>query len=437
MFIGNCDTNQTNELYILTEVAKALTTPLTLPQLLGAVMERIAEVLDPAEFGVILLWDPSAGLLRPQAVCGSGFPNLPLLRQLHLQEDESVIGQVYTRGEAVVLNNSTVLVETMGNLQPDNRAIWLQTLGSASLPHSLVAAPLWAGGHKFGVLVLGTVHHGKAFSTHDLPFVQTLADLIALAIDRARLELEAQTNREVQQADRLRAEALATLSHELRTPLAAIKGYCTALLLDDIVWPAEKQREFLYLIEAECDNLQTMIKTVLDSSLIDAGQLILEYQPVRLERLAREVADEMQRVTECHSLVLDFPADFPIIDADPVRLKQVWRNILINAIKYSPNGGLVVIRGEVRPMDVVVSIADQGVGISPEDLIPLFEKYFRVKSPTGYHIPGTGLGLPVARAIVEAHGGHIWAKSQLGAGTIFYFSLPRQGLSAAGAGIDD
>ncbi len=437
MSIGNCDTNQTSELYILTEVAKALTTPLTLPQLLGAVMERIAEVLDPAEFGVILLWNPSAGLLCPQAVCGSGFPNLQALRQLSLQEGESVTGQVYTRGEAVVLNNSAALVEAMVNLRPDNRAIWRQALGSDNLPHSLVAAPLWASGHKFGVLLLGTVHRDKAFSTSNLPFVQTLADLIALAIDRARLELEAQTNREVQQADRLRAEALATLSHELRTPLTAIKGYCTALLLDDIAWPVEKQHEFLHLIETECDNLQIMIKTVLDSSLIDAGQLILEYQPVRLERLAREVADEMQCVTKCHSLVLDFPPDFPIIDADPARLKQVWRNIVINAIKYSPNGGLVVIRGEVRPMDVVVSIADQGVGISPEDLIPLFEKYFRVKSPTGYHIPGTGLGLPVARAIVEAHGGHIWAKSQLGAGTTFYFSLPRHGLSAAGVGTDD
>jgi two-component system sensor histidine kinase VicK len=85
----------------------------------------------------------------------------------------------------------------------------------------------------------------------------------------------------------------------------------------------------------------------------------------------------------------------------------------------------------VRSDDVVISIADQGIGISPEDLIPLFEKYFRVKSPTGHHIPGTGLGLPVARAIVEAHGGHMWAESKVREGTTIYFSLPRQGLSAA------
>jgi two-component system sensor histidine kinase VicK len=118
------------------------------------------------------------------------------------------------------------------------------------------------------------------------------------------------------------------------------------------------------------------------------------------------------------------------VDVDPRRIKQVFRNILDNAIKYSPNGGLVMIRGEIRLKDVVISISDQGVGISPEDLIPLFEKYFRVKSPTGYHVAGTGLGLPVARAIVEAHGGRIWAESKVGQGTTLYFSLPRTGLSA-------
>ena len=92
-----------------------------------------------------------------------------------------------------------------------------------------------------------------------------------------------------------------------------------------------------------------------------------------------------------------------------------------------------MVRGEVRPTDVVVSIADQGVGISPEDLIPLFDKYFRVKAPTGYHVPGTGLGLPVARAIVETHGGRIWAKSKMGEGTTLYFSIPLE-LESKGVG---
>ncbi|MCB0168076.1 MAG: GAF domain-containing protein [Anaerolineae bacterium] len=430
MSASNTNDRQTSELYVLTEVAKALTTSLALPALLEAVMERIAEVLAPAEFGVVLLWDPSTGLFRPQAVYGPTFPNLQALRQLSLQEGESVTGKVHTRGETIVLSNEMAIAEFMGDLRPANRAAWNQALDVDMLPRSILAGPLWAGGHKFGVLILGTIQRKKVFSANDIPFVQTLADLIALAIDRARLEAEALATLEAKQADRLRAEALATLSHELRTPLGAIKGYSTALLLEEISWSTEKRHEFLQLIEEECENLETMIGNILDSSLIDVGQLTLEYQPVRLERLAREVAAEMQRRSNLHSIVLDFPKKFPIIDADPLRLKQVFRNIVYNALKYSPEGGLVMIRGQIRPTDVVISIADQGVGISPEDLIPLFEKYFRVKAPAGHHVPGTGLGLPVARTIVEAHQGRIWAESKIGTGTTLYFSLPRQGLSS-------
>ncbi len=167
-----------------------------------------------------------------------------------------------------------------------------------------------------------------------------------------------------------------------------------------------------------------MINDILDAALIDIDQLTLEPQPVRLERLAQETADEMQGRTEDHRLAVDFPNDLPILDADPRRIKQVMRNILENAIKYSPEGGLVMVRAQLRADDIVVSISDQGVGISPEDLIPLFDRYFRVKSPTGYYVAGTGLGLPVARAIVEAHGGRIWAHSKVGEGTTLSFSLP-------------
>ncbi|NLF67109.1 MAG: cell wall metabolism sensor histidine kinase WalK, partial [Chloroflexi bacterium] len=147
--------------------------------------------------------------------------------------------------------------------------------------------------------------------------------------------------------------------------------------------------------------------------------------------LAREVTDEMQQRSSIHRFILDFPRDFPLVDADPRRIKQVLRNLLDNAVKYSPDGGLIVVRGAVRPDDVVVSIADQGVGISPEDLIPLFDKFFRAKSLAARRVAGVGLGLPVSRAIVEAHGGRIWAESALGEGTTLYFSLPREGLSTS------
>jgi signal transduction histidine kinase len=418
---------RTRELHALTEVAKTLTMPLELPELLGAVLDKLAAVLEPAEAGTVMLWDASSGVFRPAAAFGY---DITLMHDVGLRDGESITGKVYDAGTARLFTNPNEVASVMADMREANRAAIRRALGSDAQPRSAVAVPLRAGERRFGVLVLETMHGPAEFTPGDLPFVETLADLIALAIDRAHLEGESEAIRDAQQAERLRSEVMATLSHELRTPLTAIKGYSTALMLDETDWPEEQRLEFLRLIDAECDNLQAMINDLLDSSLIEVGQLAIERQPVRLPHLARDVAHEMQRRTEGHRLVLDFPPDFPIVDADPRRIQQVLRNILDNAIKYSPAGGLVVIRGEIRPSDVVISIADQGVGISPEDLIPLFEKYFRVKSPTGYHVAGTGLGLPVARAIVEAHGGRIWAESKVGQGTTLYFSLPRSGPSA-------
>lgn len=418
---------RTRELHALTEVAKTLTAPLDLPTLLAAVMDKLTDVLDPAEVGAIMLWDESAGVFRPEATFGY---DQAVMREMGLRAGESITGKVFDAGNARLLTTPGEVAEAMADMRPANRAAMVRALGSDILPRSAVAVPLRVGEHAYGVLVLETLHGPAEFSEGDLPLVQTLADLIALAIDRARLEAEAIAIRDAQQADRLRSEVMATLSHEMRTPLGSIKGYATALLLEEVTWSDAKRSEFLRLIDEECDNLQSMISDILDSSLIDVGQLVIERQPMRLPRLAREVVDEMQRRTDKHRLVVDFAPDFPIVDADPRRIKQVVRNILDNSIKYSPNGGLIVVRGEERAKDVVISIADQGVGISPEDLIPLFEKYFRVKAPTGYHVAGTGLGLPVARAIVEAHGGRIWAESKVSQGTTLYFSLPATGLSA-------
>jgi signal transduction histidine kinase len=254
--------------------------------------------------------------------------------------------------------------------------------------------------------------------------MQTLADLIGLAIDRARLQANADAAHQANEAERTRVELMATLSHELRMPLTSIKGYATALMLSEMHWDADQQADFLRRIDEECINMEVMIRDILDSSLISVDHLSIDPEPVRLEHIVRDVIGETQRRVSDHQLVEEFPPDFPIVLGDMRWIKQVFRNILDNAIKYSPDGGLIVIRGSVRPNDVVISIADQGIGISPEDQIPLFERFYRVKQGN-YRFPGTGLGLPAARSIIEAHGGKIWVESKLGQGTTVYLSLPK------------
>jgi K+-sensing histidine kinase KdpD len=412
----------TNELAALTEVAKTLAVPDELPELLNSVMQTILNVLEQADIGAIMLWDQSAGLFRAAAAIGY---DLDVLKEIGLRAGESITGKVYDEGRACLLGTPEEVSQAMADMRPFNRQVMARSIGSEVLPHSAIAAPISAGERKFGVLVLEALDYHKQFVEEDLSFVQTLADLVALAIDRERLEARADAVREGRRAEQMRSEIMATLSHELRMPLSAIKGYATALLLDEIPWSDAKREEFLHQIVGAADDMEGMVLDILDSALIEVEQLKLERQPLRLQNVAREIAMELQHRGKTHRLLVDFPPDFPVVDADPRWIKQVFRNILDNAVKYSPEGGLVVIKGEIRPADVVVTIADQGIGISPENLIPLFEKYFRVRSVSTLHVSGTGLGLPIARAIVEAHGGRIWAESKVGEGTSIGFSLPR------------
>jgi len=418
---NNCIERLQRELNALTEIAKTLNLPLELPGLLDAVLNRIVGVIEPAELGAVMLWDQAAGLFRP--ITSIGY-DPEILSHLGLRAGESITGKVYDDGVGRLLKSSEQVAGAMADMRPSNRSILERALGTTGMPSCALAVPISVGDRKYGVLVLETLDRPVVFSQHDLPFLQSIADLIALAIDRANLAIQADAIREARQAERMRSEVLAMLSHELRLPLTAIQGYTSALLLDEVQWGEEKRNEFLKLIDEECHNMQAMLRDILDSSLIDVEQLIIEPQPVRLQNLAREVATEVQRRTDVHNIIVDFPPDFPILEADPRWIKQVFRNILDNAVKYSPDGGLIVVRGEVRFDDIVVIVADQGIGISPEDLIPLFEKYFRVKSAANLHISGTGLGLPIARSIIELHGGRIWVESKHGEGTMIYFSLP-------------
>ncbi len=409
------------QMYALTEIAKTLNLPLELPELLEAVIKKINGVVEGADLGAVMLWDQPAGLFRSVAAFGY---DPEILSELGLRAGESITGKVFDSGQARLLGTPEQVAAAMADMRSSNRIVMARALGTPDLPCCTLAAPISVGERKLGVLVLETLRGPAAFTESELPFLQTIADLIAVAIDRARLIQQADALREARQAERMRSEVMAMLSHELRLPLTAIQGYSSALLLDEVQWSEEKRVEFLHLIEDECHNMQVMLKNILDSSLIDVDQLSIERQPLRLPHVAAETAREVQQRTDIHQIVVDFPSDFPLLEADPRWIKQVFRNILDNAIKYSPEGGLIVIRGEVRQSDVVVITADQGIGISPEDLIPLFEKYFRVKSTYHLHISGTGLGLPIARSIVELHSGRMWAESKVGEGTTIYFSLP-------------
>ncbi len=298
---------------------------------------------------------------------------------------------------------------------------WLDAQTPA--PHR-VSLPLRVNDTSVGALMLELRPSADGAFADNLAWLREVAGLLALAVQALSQRDAREAARAQDEANHLKAEMVSVLAHEMRTPLTSIKGYATALRMEGAAFNPATQREFLQIIDEECDVLQGLIRDLLEAAVIDAGLLSLEPQPTRLDRLATSVADDMSHCTPTHRFMVDFPRDLPIMDADPDRITQVLRNLLDNAVKYSPQGGLIVVRGETRGAEMVVSVADQGIGIAPEHLNRLFEKYFRIKAGASRGVAGSGLGLPIARAIVEAHGGRIWAESRLGQGSTFYFTLP-------------
>lgn len=226
--------------------------------------------------------------------------------------------------------------------------------------------------------------------------------------------------------ERVKSDFISTLSHELRTPLTSIKGYTSLLLHPKGRFDSASQREFLETIDRQSNHLLRMIEDMLDVSRIEAGKLELKKHPVKLKPLMEKVVVNLRLITKIHQFKILFPSDFPDVLVDPDRIEQVVTNLVDNAIKYSPEGGPIVIEGRKENTQVVVSVHDEGIGIAQKDLDNLFERFQRVDSSLTRQTGGTGLGLFIARSLVELHGGKISCESQVGKGSTFTFSLPVQ-----------
>jgi PAS domain S-box-containing protein len=227
------------------------------------------------------------------------------------------------------------------------------------------------------------------------------------------------------EAEELKSTFISIISHELKTPVALIKGYAETLQREDAQWDAATVRESLEVITEEADRLTDLIEKLLDASRLQAGALKLNRGEVALDQLATRLVEKFRTQTSQHTLTAEFPPDFPVLNADEERLTQVLTNLLSNALKYSPNGGAVTVRGRVEPEQVIVSVSDDGPGIARADLPRVFERFYRGGDDLTKRVKGTGLGLFLTKAAVEAHAGHIWVESQPGEGTTFSFSLPR------------
>jgi signal transduction histidine kinase len=227
------------------------------------------------------------------------------------------------------------------------------------------------------------------------------------------------------EAEELKSTFVSVISHELKTPVSLIKGYAGTLRREDARWDESTVRESLAVIEEESDRLNELIDNLLDASRLQAGALQLSMGEVVLDGLARRTVDKFRPQSTQHEFVVDFPADFPVVRGDEARLEQVLTNLLTNAIKYSPDGGVIRVNGRVLPDAVVTMVHDEGIGIAPAEQTRVFDAFYRVDDAPTRRTQGTGLGLYLAKAVIEAHGGNIWVESEPGQGAAFGFNLPR------------
>ena len=219
---------------------------------------------------------------------------------------------------------------------------------------------------------------------------------------------------------------ISTVSHELRTPVALIKGYASTLARPDAKWDVSTVKSSLEVIEEEADRLTELIDDLLTASRIQAERLIkLNLADVRLDHLAQSSLERLSTQSNRHKFSLSFPEDFPAVQGDGKLLRQVLDNLITNAIKYSPNGGTITIGGRYNEENVTIFVRDEGAGIADSDLPHIFERFYRVESSLTTKTKGTGLGLYLVKAIIEAHKGRIQVKSQLGHGSSFFFTIPR------------
>ncbi|MGC9398352.1 MAG: ATP-binding protein [Anaerolineae bacterium] len=230
------------------------------------------------------------------------------------------------------------------------------------------------------------------------------------------------------EADALKATFISAISHELKTPVAIIRGYAETLQRARVREDTQLVEELLGGIIEETGRLAKLVDDLLDASRLEAGGLsFTEVEAVDLREIVQRVVERYAAQTTSHELKLEFPDDEVFtLDGDPDRLEQVVDNLVSNAIKYSPQGGRIWVKGHATSAKITLAVQDEGVGIPLDEQERIFERFYRVEGPETRGVSGTGLGLYLVRSIVEAHGGKIWVESRLGEGATFYVTLPRQ-----------
>ncbi len=448
-----------SELVALNQLGLVLSSTLDLDDLLDRALRAVVGNL-PFDRALVLLVDEARGALGDGRSIGGSAEITGLVAGLEIPLDEARS----TFAQLAAADGPMVFRDVHEDPYEPNRAFAI-----ALEVTSFLGTPLVTKGRTVGVLAVDNRLSGREVERSMGPLLFTVGNLLAAAIENARLyaELEARVARRTAQlaeateeahaarataeaASATKSEFLANVSHELRTPLTSVVGFTKIVRkrLDDVVLPAlaasleaagtapdpkldravRQIGENLAIMVAEGDRLTAMINDVLDLEKIEAGRMEFRREAVRIGEVIEQATGAVAALFETTGLELrrEVAADIPVLTGDHHRLIQVVINLLSNAVKFTPSGSVTVVAGvaDASGSSVVVSVVDTGTGIPAEDHERVFEQFAQSGDTLTDKPRGTGLGLPICRQIVEAHGGRLWLESEAGRGSTFSFSLP-------------
>jgi PAS domain S-box-containing protein len=319
--------------------------------------------------------------------------------------------RVISTGESVLESKITPAFIRAAFAEPSQRRT-VEALG----PRSLVCVPLVNSGKPLGALTLVTSSSGRTYDEADLSLAADVARRAAIVVEHARLFHEAQ------QATRARDDVLAVVAHDLRNPLNTVT-MAVSLMLENTPVERVQERRQVEIVRRAADRMNRMIQDLLDVKRIEGGRLSMDLRPEEVGALLTDTIEMLRPLAVGSSIILDsvVAEGLPSVLADSARIQQVLSNLVGNAVKFTPRDGRVAVTAEAFGPEVRFGVVDTGPGIPPEQLPHIFGRFWQAR-PSDRR--GIGLGLAIAKGIVEAHNGRIWVESRVGSGSTFYFTLP-------------
>jgi two-component system, OmpR family, sensor histidine kinase KdpD len=284
-------------------------------------------------------------------------------------------------------------------------------------PYMVAYVPLKVGVRSIGILVLLSTHLERGA-------VEAIAGMVALALERARFLQEVSHTEALRQSDELKSALLASVSHDLRTPLTSMRAAVDNLLQEEIDWDESARREFHLIISEEVNRLTRLVQNLLEMARIEANELHISKRWQAVSEIIANVLERCEKALGNHQVKIEMDETMPLVKVDSLLLAEALTNLVENAAKYSPDKSLVIIKARIESEELIISVTDEGQGIATNELNRVFDKFYRGSQRHTQRKDGTGMGLAIARGIIKAHGGKIWAENGKAKGAIFVFAIP-------------